>query len=165
MTFQKVCHSLAPRSFEASSNSRLNPAIRERTTMATNGNVKAIWAAIIADRLNGQIQPVGKPVIREKKASIATPMQISGTTIGNAITPSYPALNGNLKRHSSMATIAPRTVAMIVVITAIVIEFIKASNNESLFHAFSYYLVVNPRHTTFLLELLKLKIISVMIGA
>jgi hypothetical protein len=54
MTFQKVCHSLAPRSREASSSSRLKPVMRERTTTATNGNANATWATVMADRVSGQ---------------------------------------------------------------------------------------------------------------
>ena len=38
-------------------------------------------------RFKGHGNPVGHP-IREKKTSMATPMHISGTTIGNATMPS-----------------------------------------------------------------------------
>ena len=54
--------------------------------MATKGKEKATWA-MMAPRLTGQGRLAGQP-IREKKASMATPMQISGITIGSAMAPS-----------------------------------------------------------------------------
>jgi len=42
---------------------------------------------VMAERLNGQIMPVGQSM-RAKKTSMATPMQISGITIGRAMNPS-----------------------------------------------------------------------------
>ena len=56
-------------------------------TIAAKGNEKAIWAMVIADRLKGQIMPEGQP-IRAKNTIIATPMQISGITMGSAMPPS-----------------------------------------------------------------------------
>ena len=86
VTFQKVCHSEAPRSFDASSSERSKPAIRERTTTVTNGKLKATWLTMIGDRSSGQGRPLGQPS-RLKKTSSATPMQISGMTMGRARRP------------------------------------------------------------------------------
>ena len=87
---QKVCHSLAPRSFEASSSCRLKPTRRDRTTTATKGKQKETWAMTMFDRLSGHgmlttafIMPVFT-----KNISKATPMQISGMTMGSAMKPS-----------------------------------------------------------------------------
>ena len=54
MTLVKVCHSDAPRSFDASSSCRLKPTSRERTTMVTNGKQNATCAMMMLIRLNGQ---------------------------------------------------------------------------------------------------------------
>ncbi len=86
-TSRKVCHSLAPRSLAASSSSRLKPASRARTTTATKGKLNEICAMVIWDRLSGQGMPEGQPM-RAKNASMATPMQISGMTMGSAEAPS-----------------------------------------------------------------------------
>ena len=51
---------------------------------------------------------VGQGITWVKKTSMATPMQISGTTIGRARAPSSAGLNGKRKRQSSSAVIAPR---------------------------------------------------------
>ena len=56
--------------------------------------------------LSGQGRSVGHP-IRAKNASIATPMQISGTMIGSATVPSYAALPGNRKRHLKASSRPP----------------------------------------------------------
>ena len=63
---------------------------------------------VMAPRFNGQPMPVGHGRTRAKKTSIATPMQISGTTMGSAMTPSSAVLPGKRKRQSNTADIAPR---------------------------------------------------------
>jgi len=55
--------------------------------MAANGKLNEMCAMVITLKLSGQGRRVGQPT-RAKNASIATPMQISGITMGNAITPS-----------------------------------------------------------------------------
>ena len=64
-----------------------------------------------APRLSGQGMPVGHGKTRAKNTSIATPMQISGTTIGNAMPPSSAVFPGNRNRHSNTADNAPRVKA------------------------------------------------------
>ena len=90
MIDQKVCHSLAPRSFEASSSWRLNPTRRERTTTATKGKQKVTWAKMMLPRLKGQGRCTKNCIMPElaKNSSSATPMQISGMTMGSAMKPS-----------------------------------------------------------------------------
>src|SRR3546814_6757966 len=53
-TSRNICHSLAPRSFAASSCSRLKLASRDRTTIVTKGKQKVMCAMVIAPRLNGR---------------------------------------------------------------------------------------------------------------
>ena len=91
---------------------------------------------MIGESFSGQPQDVGQPTC-VKKAIMATPMQISGITMGSAIAPSYPALKGKRKRQRRTATMAPRTVAKIVLKKAMVMEFPKASSRSSLFRAFT----------------------------
>src|SRR5688572_26225955 len=136
-TSQNVRHSLAPRSLAASSSSRLNEERRARTTVATNGNAKEVWAMIMAPRLSGQGSPIGQGTTRAKNTSMATPMQISGTTIGSAIEPSTTVLPGKRKRHSITAASAPRTTEKIVQKKAMVSELTKAWISDSLLSAFT----------------------------
>ena len=135
-TSLNTCHSDAPRSRAASSSSRLKLASRARTTTATKGKLNEMWAMVIAPRLSGHGRPAGQP-IRAKKASIATPMQISGMTMGSAIAPSCAPLNGKRNRHSATAARAPSTVLSTVLTKAMVSELVNASISPSLFHAFS----------------------------
>jgi hypothetical protein len=69
--------------------------------------------------------------MREKKTSSATPMQISGMTMGSAMKPSVAALPGKRKRHRSSAVMAPMMVAMMVHMTAMASELTKASTSEA----------------------------------
>ena len=91
---------------------------------------------VIAPKLKGHGRPEGQP-IREKKASMATPIQISGITIGKDMAPSYPAFPGKRKRQSRMAVIVPSTTLIRVLRKAIVRELANASIREELFQAFS----------------------------
>ena len=63
---------------------------------------------VMAPRFSGHGRPIGHGMTRAKNTSIATPMQISGTTIGSAIAPSTAVLPGKRKRHSITAASAPR---------------------------------------------------------
>ena len=135
-TSRNACHSDAPRSRAASSSSRLKFASRARTTTATKGKLNEMWAMVIAPRLRGHGRPVGHP-IRAKNASIATPMQISGMTMGSAIAASCGPLNGNRNRHRATAARVPSTVLARVLANAMVSELVNASMRESLFQAFS----------------------------
>ena len=67
---RKVCHSPAPRSLEASSSARSKPAMRARTTIATNGKQNATWPITIGPRLSGQGsagRPAGAHEEREQR--------------------------------------------------------------------------------------------------
>ena len=75
--------------------------------------------------------------MRAKNASIATPMQISGITMGSAIAASCGPLNGKRKRQRATAARVPSTVLARVLTKAMVRELANASMRESLFHAFS----------------------------
>ncbi len=99
-TSMNVRHSPAPKSLAASSSSRLKLARRARTTVATNGNANETCAMVMAPRLSGQGSPVGHGITLAKNTNIATPMQISGTTIGSAIAPS----NGGFEMETGNAT-------------------------------------------------------------
>ena len=61
-----------------------------------------------------------------KNTSMATPMQISGTTIGRPSAPSSAALTGKRKRQSSRAVMAPRITLTRVETAAMVRELPKA---------------------------------------
>ena len=135
-TSRNTCHSVAPRSRAASSSSLLNPASRDRTTSATNGKQKVICAIVIADKLSGHTIPLGHSTLA-KKIRKATPRQISGTMIGNAIVPSTVPLNGKRKRQSMTAASAPRIRLKIVAKNAMVSELTSASTSELLSSAFS----------------------------
>jgi hypothetical protein len=68
---------------------------------------------------------------------MATPMQISGTTIGRARAPSSTVLPGKRNRHSTRATIAPRITLSTVHRAAMVRELAKASISPSSLRALS----------------------------
>ena len=108
--------------------------MRARTTIATNGKQNATWPITIGPRLSGQGRPVGQPV-RTKNASSATPMQISGITIGSAIAPSSAGLPGKRKRHSASARSAPITVLIAVAISAMAMLLANASIRDALCQA------------------------------
>ena len=129
-TSRNACHSVAPKSLAASSSSRLKLASRARTTIVTKGKQKVIWAMVIALRLSGQGRVVGH-LIQVKKTSIATPMQISGTTMGSAIVPSSAGLNGKRNRHNSTAASDPKIKLKMVASSAIVSELPSASINSA----------------------------------
>ena len=135
-TSRNACHSVAPRSLAASSSSLLKLANRARTTIATKGKQKVIWAIVIAERFSGQAKSVGQSSLA-KKIKNATPKQISGTIIGNDIVPSTSPLNGKRKRQSMTAAKAPITKLMMVAKNAMVSELTIASTRLSLFSAFS----------------------------
>ena len=75
VTLKKVCQALAPRSREASSSDSSKPDMRERTTTATNGKLKAMW-------LMAMVNESERDVHRAEVARMAMAMQISGITIG-----------------------------------------------------------------------------------
>ena len=135
-TSRNACHSVAPRSFAASSSSLLKLAKRARTTMATNGKQNVICAIVIAERLSGHGKSVGQSTFA-KKIRNATPKQISGTIIGKDMVPSTSPLNGNRNRQSATAASAPITRLTIVASAAMVSELTNASTRLSLFSAFS----------------------------
>ena len=110
--------------------------MRARTTIATNGKLKATWPMMIGPRLSGQGSWVGQPV-RMKNAISATPMQISGITIGSAMAPSSAGLPGKRKRHSASASSAPITVLIAVLIAPITRLLANASISDALCQAFS----------------------------
>ena len=77
--------------------------------MATKLNEKEMCEMMIAPRFSGQGSEVGQGMTWVKNTSMATPMQISGTTIGRASAPSNAGLSGKRNRQSSSAVIAPST--------------------------------------------------------
>ena len=126
MTRRKVCLSPAPRSFEALLERAIEAgharAHYDRDEREAEGHVPIT----IGPRLSGQGRPIGQPV-RAKNASSATPMQISGITIGRAIAPSNAGLPGKRKRHSASASSAPITVLIAVAMSAITMLLVNAS--------------------------------------
>ena len=83
-------------------------------------------------------------MIRPKKPSMATPMQISGTTIGIVTMPSNSPCPGKRARHSASAAIAPSTTLMIVDRAAIVSELAKAPSSASSPASRAYQSSVKP---------------------
>jgi len=73
----------------------------------------------------------GQP-IQLKNIKNAIPIHISGTMTGTIIIPWYKGFKGNLKRHNKTAVKTPRSRLSIVVMSAIVSEFTKASKSISL---------------------------------
>ena len=124
---RKMRHSPAPRSLAASSSSRLNEARRARMTMATKLNENEMCEMMIAPRFSGQGRDVGQGMTWVKKTSMATPMQISGTTIGRASAPSSAGFPGKRKRQRMMAVIEPRIRLTRVETAAMVRELPKAT--------------------------------------
>ena len=165
MTSQKIRHSPAPRSLAASSNSRLNEASRPRMTMATKLNEKEMWEMMMAPRFRGQIRSVGQGRISVKNTSMATPMQISGTTIGRLSAPSSAGLAGNRNLQSSSAVKAPSATLTRVETRAMVRELPKAVIRSLSSNAALYQSSVKPRQTMLRLETLKLNAIRVTSGA
>ena len=62
--------------------------------MATKLNEKEMWEMMMAPRFSGQGRSSGQGRTWVKKTSMATPMQISGTTMGSATPPSNSGLAG-----------------------------------------------------------------------
>ena len=85
-----------------------------------------MWAMVMAPRSNGQGRSSGQGRIWVKKTSMATPMQISGATIGKAKPPSNVVLPGKRNRHSATAPSAPRATLTRVQTSAMVSELAKA---------------------------------------
>ncbi len=73
--------------------------------------------------------------MREYITSTAMPMQISGMTIGSAMTPSAAALKGKRKRHSHKAVAVPMIVAKMVHMIAMAMELVNASTSAAFFQA------------------------------
>ncbi len=94
--------------------------------MATKLNENEICEMMMAPRLNGQGSSVGQGMTWVKKTSMATPMQISGTTIGRARPPSRAGFRGKRKRHRTMAVRAPSMTLITVDTAAMVRELPKA---------------------------------------
>ena len=79
VTLQNVDHGLAPRSEDASSMDGSNPSKRDIKVAIANGTEISTWAMamVYKDRLNPR---------RVTRISSATPIMMSGTTIGSIIT-------------------------------------------------------------------------------
>ena len=92
---------------------------------------------MMAPRLSGQGRPVGQGMTLAKNTNIATPMQISGTTIGRAMAPSSTVLPLNLNRQSTSAAMAPRITLIRVEMAAMVRELPKAAIRLSFWSTFS----------------------------
>ncbi len=99
--------------------------------MATKLNEKEMWEMMMAPRLNGQASSVGQRTTWAKKTSMATPMQISGTTMGRARAPSSTGFIGKRKRHRVSAVSAPRTTLTRVETAAMVRELPKAARRSA----------------------------------
>ncbi len=86
-----------------------------------------MWAITIEPRLNGHGSSAGHGSTRAKNTSMATPMQISGATMGRARAPSKAIRPGKRNRQSATAARAPSTTLAAVAMAAITSEFAKAS--------------------------------------
>ena len=112
---------------------------------------------MMAPRSSGQTRSRGHGAIVPKNTSIATPMQISGTTIGSVIIPSNAPLPGKRNRHNAIAAIVPSTTLNSVEIAAIVSELANAPIRASSPAICVYQPVVNPSQRIVRFESLKLK--------
>ena len=163
-TSRIACISLAPKSRAASSISRLKVARRARTTTVTKGKQKVMWAMMIAPRSSGQGRSRGQGKTLPKNTSMATPMQISGTTIGSVITPSNSPLPGKRNRQRVIPAIVPKTTETSVATKAMVSELVKASISASSSDSLTNQSVVKPSQRMVRGELLKLKTIRLTSG-
>src|SRR5437867_4473898 len=104
VTRLKAIQGVAPRSSAASSSRGSSLRSRARTISATTGKLKIVWAMIIVKSESGTL-------IITKKSSIATPIMISGMTIGMSSSPSKAPCQRNGCRSSATAVSTPSTPA------------------------------------------------------
>ena len=135
------------------------PRARARTTTATYEMQNVMWAMTICP--SEPFWPNSWP----KKMSRLMPMMISGVTIGSRIRTSEAPWPRNRLRARARPSSDPRIVDTMTATNATWSVRESASSRSWLANSFGYQSVVNPSHTKFRRDTLKLKMIRITIGA